>query len=59
VKEQHATILFDPKDKSYTVVGSGDIMVNNQPVKTRKLEPGDVIDVGGAVIVFDDEKEKK
>jgi hypothetical protein len=34
-------------------------MVNNQPVKTRKLEPGDVIDVGGAVIVFDDEKEKK
>jgi Ca-activated chloride channel family protein len=59
VKEQHATILFDPKDKSYTVVGSGDILVNNQPVKSRKLEPGDVIDVGGATIVFDDEKEKK
>ncbi|HUI73172.1 MAG TPA: VWA domain-containing protein [Spirochaetia bacterium] len=59
VKQEHATILFDPKDKSYTVVGSGDITVNNQPVKTRKLEPGDVIDVGGATIVFDDSKDKK
>jgi hypothetical protein len=37
-------------------VGTGDILVNNQPVKTRTLEIGDVIDVGGAVIVFDDEK---
>jgi Ca-activated chloride channel family protein len=59
VKQEHATILFDPKDKSYTVVGSGEITVNNQPVKTRKLEAGDVIDVGGATIVFDDSKEKK
>ena len=59
VKEEHATILFDPKDKSYTVVGSGDITVNNQPVKTRKLQPGDVIDVGGATIVFDDTQDPK
>ncbi|HTP59019.1 MAG TPA: FHA domain-containing protein, partial [Spirochaetia bacterium] len=59
VKQEHATILYDPKDKSYTVVGSGEITVNNQPVKTRKLEPGDVLDVGGATIVFDDSKEKK
>ncbi len=60
VKEQHATILFDPKDKSYTVVGGGgDVRVNNQPVKTRKLQPGDVIDVGGATIVFDEGKDKK
>jgi len=59
VRQEHATILFDPKDKSYTVVGSGDITVNNQPVKTRKLEPGDVIDVGGATIVFDDSKDRK
>lgn len=60
VKEQHATIIFDPKDKSYTVVGSGgDVTVNNQPVKSRKLEPGDVLDVGGATIVFDESSEKK
>ena len=58
LKEEHATILYDPKDKSYTVVGSGgDITVNNQQVKTRKLEPGDVIDIGGATIVFDDTTE--
>ena len=59
IKEQHATIIFDQKDKSYTVVGAGDILVNNQPVKTRILETGDVIDVGGATIVFDDEKKEK
>jgi len=59
IKEQHATIIFDEKNKSYTVVGTGDIMVNNQPVKTRTLETGDVIDVGGATIVFDDEEIKK
>ena len=59
VQEEHATILFDPKDKSYTIVGGGDVTVNNQPVKTRKLESGDVIDVGGATIVFENEKNKE
>jgi Ca-activated chloride channel family protein len=54
VREQHATVLYDPKSRSYTIVAGGDLLVNNQPVKTRKLEPGDVIDVGGATIVFDD-----
>ena len=54
VKEQHATVVFDAKKKAYTVAGAGDLSVNNQPVKTRVLEPGDVIDVGGTTIVFDD-----
>jgi Ca-activated chloride channel family protein len=54
VKEQHATVIYDAKKNSYTVVGSGDLTVNNRPVKTKVLEPGDVIDVGGATIVFDD-----
>jgi Ca-activated chloride channel family protein len=54
VQGEHATVLFDPKNRSYTVVGGGDIMVNNRPVKSRRLEAGDVIDVGGATIVFDD-----
>jgi len=54
VKEQHATVVFDSKKNAYTVVGSGDLTVNNRPVKTKVLEPGDVIDVGGATIVFDD-----
>lgn len=58
LREEHASILYDPKDKSYTIVGSGDVTVNNQPVKTRKLESGDVIDAGGATIVFDNEKQR-
>ncbi len=58
VKDEHATIVFDQKEKTYTIVGAGDITVNNQPVKSRKLEPGDVIDVGGATIVFDDDMMK-
>ncbi len=54
VQQEHATILRDPKDQSFTVVGTkGDVLVNNQPVRVKKLEPGDVIDVGGATIVFD------
>jgi Ca-activated chloride channel family protein len=54
LKEQHATVIYDKQKKAYTVVSSGEVRVNNQPVKTRVLEPGDVIDVGGATIVFDD-----
>ncbi|MBN2551736.1 MAG: VWA domain-containing protein [Spirochaetales bacterium] len=54
VRERHATVVYDAKKKAYTVVGSGDLTVNNRPVKTKVLEPGDVIDVGGATIVFDD-----
>jgi len=30
------------------VAGTGDILANNQPAKTRTLEAGDVIDVYGA-----------
>ena len=60
IREQHATIVKDPRDSSYTIAGSGDLMVNNQPVTTRKLESGDVIDVGGSTIVFENgEKDLK
>ena len=52
VREQHATVVYDPKTRSYTIVG--EVTVNNRPVKNRRLEAGDVIDVGGATIVFDD-----
>ena len=56
VQGEHATVLLDPKTHSYTIVGGGDITVNNRPVKSRRLQAGDVIDVGGATIVFDDGK---
>jgi len=41
------------------VASGGEITVNNQPATTRILEAGDVIDVGGATIVFDEGEEKK
>jgi pSer/pThr/pTyr-binding forkhead associated (FHA) protein len=32
--------------------------VNNQPVKRKKLEPGDVLSIGDSTVVFDDTREK-
>ncbi|MBN1496519.1 MAG: VWA domain-containing protein [Spirochaetes bacterium] len=54
IREKHATITFDGRKKKYTIAGDGDFKVNNKRVKTRVLESGDVINVGGATIVFDD-----
>ena len=54
IKEKHATVMFDKNKKSYTIVADGNLTVNNKPVKTKLLEPGDVINVGGTTIVFDD-----
>jgi Ca-activated chloride channel family protein len=54
IKEKHATITFDNKTKKYTIVGDGEFKVNNKRVKTKVLESGDVINVGGTTIVFDD-----
>lgn len=54
IKEQHATIIFDEKKNAYTIAGDGDITVNNREAKDRHLESGDVIRIGGTVIVFDE-----
>ena len=54
IKEKHATVVFDKTKKQYTIVADGNLTVNNKPVKTKLLEPGDVINVGGTTIVFDD-----
>ncbi|MBU0934561.1 MAG: VWA domain-containing protein [Spirochaetes bacterium] len=53
LKDQHATILFDKDSGSYTVAGA-DLMVNNKPVSRRRLEAGDVINMAGTIVVFDD-----
>jgi hypothetical protein len=52
--EEFATIVYDEKTKIYAVKSKQEIMVNNKPVKTRVLEPGDVINTGGVTIVFDE-----
>jgi len=53
LQESHATIVQDEKAGSYTIVSEEEIKVNNQFTKKRKLEPGDVINIEGATIVFD------
>ncbi len=42
---------------SYTVQSTDPVMVNNRPQRKRKLEPGDVLRVGEATVVFDDPTE--
>jgi len=54
LKEQHATILFDEKSGNYTIVGEADLTVNNKTVTRKRLEAGDVINMAGTVVVFDD-----
>lgn len=49
-----ATIVFDKTRAQYTISATSDLTVNNKPVKTKKLEPGDVINMSGTVVVFDD-----
>ncbi len=59
VKEKHATVMFDNKTGSYTLVSDGSVTVNNKTVSRKKLEAGDVINVGGTTLVFDDDVLKK
>jgi len=54
--ENNATIVFDDKQSVYTVISDKEVMVNNNPVTTRILEPGDVININGATIVFNDKE---
>lgn len=58
LREQHATILFDEKSGAYTVVGNADLTVNNKSVTRKRLEAGDVINMAGTVVVFDDKLAK-
>ena len=58
MKANAATIAFDEGKGLYTITATSDLTVNNKPVKTKRLEPGDVINMAGTVVVFDD-KEKK
>lgn len=57
VEENHATIVFDAGKNRYTLEGRGKMMVNNQVVTTKILEPGDLINIDGATMVFDEGSE--
>jgi Ca-activated chloride channel family protein len=59
IKDNAATILFDEAKGQYTIVGGGgEVLVNNKPVIKRKLESGDVINMAGTVVVFDEASKK-
>lgn len=53
-----ATIVYDEKTENFKVVSSKTVVVNNQLTNERVLESGDVINLGGTTIVFDDDNFK-
>ncbi len=53
IKDSHATIVRDEKTESFTLVSSQEVRVNNRPVRKKVLNPGDVINIEGATMVFD------
>ncbi len=53
MQDKHATIVFDERKGSYTVVSVQPVEVNNHLTNRRELEPGDVIQLPGATVVFD------
>ncbi len=54
LRASHATVLFDEQKQAYTVVSDSPITVNNQAVTKKRLESGDVINMSGTVVVFDE-----
>ncbi|MBU0926165.1 MAG: VWA domain-containing protein [Spirochaetes bacterium] len=58
LKASHATILFDEAKNVYTIVADSPVSVNNHNVVRRRLESGDVINMAGTVVVFDEELAK-
>ena len=59
LKASHATILFDEARNVYTVVSESPVTVNNRAVTRKRLESGDVINMAGTVVVFDEALAKK
>ncbi|MCB1172325.1 MAG: VWA domain-containing protein [Leptospiraceae bacterium] len=49
-----ATILYNHKNKRHTLLAGSHTLVNNRPVRSKVLQSGDVIEVAGRRIVFDD-----
>ncbi len=58
VEENHATIVFDEKTKQYNLKGRGKMLVNNKLITTKVLEPGDLINIDGTTMIFDEGAEE-
>ena len=54
IEENHVTVVFDEEKNQYTLMGSEKVLVNNRVVTTKILEPGDLINLDGVTMVFDE-----
>lgn len=54
MRAHHATVVYDPKTKRYRVESGDEITVNNKPTTRRELQPGDVMNIAGTIVVFDE-----
>lgn len=59
VKNNHATVVFDRRSQRYKLTGKGKLHVNNRPITTKILEPGDLINIDGVTMVFDSGSENE
>ncbi len=53
------TITKDTITGHFTLLSSTNVTVNNKSVTTKVLEPGDVINFNGTIVVFDDQDGEK
>jgi Mg-chelatase subunit ChlD len=54
MQDHHATIVRDEKRGTFTLMSTQAVTVNNKRYTKRRLRAGDVIELPGATIVFDD-----
>lgn len=55
IRSEHAAIVRDEAKGTYTLVADSPVTVNNRPASRRRLESGDVINLAGTVVVFEEE----
>lgn len=56
LKSTHATIFYNQTNDSYTIISNDEIKINNANLRRKNLEAGDVINLEGTSMVFDDGK---
>ncbi len=56
VSKDYAKIEYNKELKNYTVISKEAIIVNNKKTQKKILEPGDVINIDGTLVLFDDQK---
>jgi Ca-activated chloride channel homolog len=54
IQDNHATVFYDKTKDLYKLSGNGKLTVNNQVVVTKVLESGDLINIDGVTMVFDE-----